>query len=111
MFLKLILILVLLFSCNKSSQRSVTSSDQDVSIYNTPHGVVVDDDAHIIYLSDRGSGYLHSYTCAGGELGSIFLDTLNNFVSGINISSDNVYACNQQSSTVSIINESEQRTS
>ena len=67
---------------------------------------MVDDYAHIIYLSDRGNGYIHSYTCAGDWLGSIYLDTLNNFVSGINISSDYIYACNQQSSTVSIINES-----
>ncbi|OUW62160.1 MAG: hypothetical protein CBD58_02300 [bacterium TMED198] len=99
--LRVILATFFLFSCNKQS--SVSTLDDEVYYFNTPHGVVVDDLNHIIYLSDRGNGYLHSYTCVGDLLSSVHLDEANNFVSGVNISSSSIYACNQQSSSVSIL--------
>ena len=105
MLFKGILFLLFLISCN--NEEPTANSGQNIqAYYNTPHGIVVNDNSQTVYLSDRGNGYLYKYSSSGSLLGSLLIDSQNNFVSGINISSDKIYACNQQSSSVSIVDES-----
>ena len=55
-----LILLILILSCTKES--SLESSSETDILFNTPHGIVVDDSSGIIYMSDRGNGRIYSFS-------------------------------------------------